>query len=311
MKKLRIGFILLAGIALVVGLGSWIGVLLSRRVIAPVAHLADRVKHLEPENLPDRLSQSFTDDEVGVLAKYMEQAVARIGSFVRRERQFTRDASHELRTPVTVIKGAVVLIETQLGADTKSILRPLARIKRAVADMENLIETFLWLGRKESLEPYSGRCEVVPIVEQVINQTRHMFADKPVEVELHTAADPVLAAPPTAFQAVVANLIKNAFQFTSRGKIAVSVCDDHLAVTDSGHGIAACDLQGLTQPYVRGEKSVGFGLGLAIVKRLCRRFGWRFTLSGDTAQGTVAYLYFRNEPAAPDQTGLDSPPPDR
>jgi len=293
-RKFRIGIVLTCGVAFITSLGWWMGLLLSRRVMAPVAHLADQVKQMGPENLPAHLSQSFANDEVGVLAKALEQAVQRIESFVKRERKFTRDASHELRTPVTVIKGAVEIIRKQMTNEEKSVIRPLNRIGRAVADMENIIETFLWLGREEVLEHSEVSCDVVSVVEKVIEQYRILFAEKPIEIELNSEARPILNVPPPLFQAVITNLIKNAYHFTTEGKIVVSVCHDSVAISDTGSGIEPCDLRTITQPYVRGDRSRGFGVGLAIVKRLCRRFGWQFEIESASGKGTIVYLYFRS-----------------
>jgi len=293
-RKIRIGIVLVVGIVMVLCLGFWIAVLLSRKIIAPIAHLADQVKRLEPGNLPVNLSESFTNDEVGVLARSLEQAVQRIESFVMRERQFTRDASHELRTPVTIIKGAVEIIEKQMSSDpTPNMLRPLRRIRRAVTDMENLIETFLWLGREDVFEHFEETCEVVPTVEKVIEQMRQLFVDKPVEIELNAEEEPVLTVPPPLFQAVIANLVMNAFQSTREGKIIISVCHDRIAISDTGDGIAACDLPAITEAWVRGDNSHGFGLGLAIVEKVCRRFGWHFEIESDDMSGAAAYLYFQ------------------
>lgn len=302
-RKIRIWIVLIGGVALVTCLGLWMGVMLSRSVIAPVARLTDQVKQLEPENLPEDLSESFAENEVGALARSFEQAVERIQLFVSREQQFTRDASHELRTPVTVIKGALEVMDKRITVENKSVIRPMNRIRRAVADMENIIETFLWLGREEKLEQYEGPCEVLPIVEKVMQQLRQLFADKPVEIELEAEAEPILDVPPPLFQAVITNLIKNAYQFTDKGKITVSVYRDHLAVSDTGSGITAGALEEITEPYVRGANSAGFGLGLAIVKKLCRRFGWRLSIDSDAEKGTVVYLYFHSS------QGLDDPDP--
>jgi len=251
-RKTRIGVILSCGIALVTCLGLWMGLLLSKKIISPVAHLADQVQQLNPENLPANLSKSFTNDEVGVLATALEKAVQRIESFIQRERQFTRDASHELRTPVTVIKGAVEIIKKQMPIEHKAIVRPMNRIERAGADMENIIETFLWLGREGVLENRQHRCDVIQVIGKVIDQYRQMFADKLVEIELNTEAKPIINVPPPLFQTVIANLIKNAFQFTTEGKIVITVCENRVAISDTGKGIETCDLQNITEPYVRG-----------------------------------------------------------
>ena len=291
-RKTRIGIILGCGAALVTCLGLWMGFILSRRIISPVTHLADQVQQLSPENLPANLSETFTNDEVGVLAMALEKAVQRIESFIQRERQFTRDASHELRTPVTVIKGAVEIIKRRVPIEQRSVIRPMKRIERAVADMENIIETFLWLGREDALINSENRCDVIHVVGKVMDQYRYLFADKPVEIELNTEARPILSVPPPLFKTVIANLIKNAFQFTVEGKICVTVCENRIAISDTGKGIESCDLQNITEPYVRGVDSNGYGVGLAIVKRLCRRCNWIFNIESDAGKGTIVSLYF-------------------
>lgn len=292
-RKLKIGVVLITGVVLVIGLGFWIGLLTSRKVIAPVVQLAEQVEQSGPENLPIDLSKNFYNDEVGVLSKMLEEAMQRVDAFVKREKKFSRDASHELRTPVTVIKGAVEILKKQPQAEEKSIRRVLSRIERAVIDMENIIETFLWLGREDSDINDGQACKVLPVIEDVIEQCRHLFAERPVEIDLIAESEPVLNVQSTPFQAVMANLIQNAVRHSTLDKITVHVCKDRIIVSNTGKGIASCALPSVTQPYVRGNSSKGTGLGLAIVKRLCERMGWRFEIESDVGQGTVVQLYFQ------------------
>lgn len=84
-RKVRIAMVLIAGVIMVVGLGLWIGRLTSRKVIAPVIHLAQKVDKTGPDNLPTDLSRHFYKDEVGVLARALEQSMQRIRAFVDRE----------------------------------------------------------------------------------------------------------------------------------------------------------------------------------------------------------------------------------
>ena len=292
-RKLKIGIFLITGVVLLIGLGFWIGVLISRKVIAPVVHLAKQVEQSGPENLPIDLSRDFYDDEVGVLSKTLEKAMQRVDAFVNREKKFSRDASHELRTPVTVIKGAVEILKEQLVTEEKPVYRVLNRIERAVANMENIIETFLWLGREDSNINTGQDCKVLPVIEEVIEQCRHLFSEKPVEIQLVADSEPVLKVSPTPLKAVAANLIQNAMCHSLEDKITVQVCKDQIIVSDTGEGIAPRDLPSITQPYVRGNSSKGTGLGLAIVKRLCERMGWHFEIESDVGKGTVTRFYFQ------------------
>jgi signal transduction histidine kinase len=283
-RKLKIGIVLLGGVILVIALGLWI----------PVAYLADQVNQSGPENLATDLSNNFYSDEVGVLAKALDTAMQRVKAFVEREKQFTRDASHELRTPVAVIKGAVELLLKKQRKDDVTVNRPLQRINRAVHSMENNIESLLWLAREEAAIDHDRNCNVVQVAENAIAHLDHIFEGKPVEINFIAESNPVLAAPPPILEMIIVNLVQNALSNTTEGKITVKICNDWVTVSDTGSGIATCDLQTVTQPHVRGKTSAGFGLGLAIVKRLCNRFGWHLEIDSEIGQGTKVDLIFRN-----------------
>ena len=295
-RKLNIAIVLVGGVALVVALGLWIGLLLSRRVIAPVAHLAEQVSRSGPRDLPNKLSESYNNDEVGTLARALEASMDRIKNFVDREQQFTRDASHELRTPVTVIKGAIEVLKRKGFENEPALQRPLKRIERAATNMENIIENLLWLAREEAAIESKSTCDAVPVITETIEQHRQLFAAKPIEIEYITEGNPQLKAPAAILKMVVANLIQNAFHHTTEGKVTVHICDESMTVADSGAGIDACDLPSVTEPYVHGRNSRGFGLGLAIVNRLCRRFDWQFEIDSEIGKGTTVRLIFKPTP---------------
>jgi signal transduction histidine kinase len=265
----------------------------SRKVIAPVAHLVDQVDRSGPNTLPTDLSQNFTNDEVGILARALEQAMQRVESFVEREHQFTRDVSHELRTPVTVVKGAVELLKAKLQLKEPLISRPLARIERSVVNMENIIETLLWLSREDAAFDQKETFAVVPVARDTIEQNRSLIAEKSVEIEFFAESDPQLKVPAALFQIALTNLVRNAIQYTASGKISVTVTRDRIIVSDTGSGIAKNNLNFITQAHVRGDSSQGFGLGLSIVQRLCVRFDWNLKINSEVGQGTVVELIFQ------------------
>jgi signal transduction histidine kinase len=292
-RKLNIGFVLFGCVFLVVLLGWWIGRLTSRKVIAPVIHLSDQVNKSGPGNLPTDLSKDFINDEVGTLAAALEQSMKRIEAFVEREHQFTRDTSHELRTPVTVIKGAVELLHKQLNPIEESVLRPLDRIQRQVINMENIIETLLWLSRENEVIDPGPPFDVSSVTHETVEQNRHFVAGKPVDIDFTAEGDPRLSIPSPVFQIALTNLIRNAIQYTQQGTVSVIVRNDRVVVSDTGRGIASNDLQAVTQPYVRGNVSKGFGLGLSIVKRISDRIGWILKIESEVNRGTTVHLIFR------------------
>ena len=292
-RKLDIGFVLFGGVFVVIGLGWWIGRLTSRRIIAPVVHLSRQVGKSGPESLPTELSRDFVDDEVGTLAKALEQSMKRVEDFVAREHQFSRDASHELRTPVTVIKGAVELLRSRLTSHDASVLRPLGRIERQVNNMERIIEALLWLSREKTPSKSEPPFPILPLVQDVIEENRNLIVGKSVDLKLVANGDPILQVPAPLFQIALTNLIQNAIHYTFNGYITVNVLEDRVLVSDSGSGIEGLDLDHIVEPHVRGDSSHGFGLGLSIVDRLCNRFGWQLEIQSQAGKGTTAQLIFK------------------
>jgi len=291
-RKFSIRLVLISGVFLIIGLGLWIGWLTSRKVIAPVAHLSDLVNESGPDNLPTDLSKTYFDDEVGVLAKALEQAMQRVEAFVERENRFNRYTSHELRTPVTIVKGAAALLKKKITAETDPAYRPLMRIERAVSNMENIIETLLWLSREDMAVDQHQVCEVVSVVQETIGQTRHLLGNKPIDIELIPENHPQLSIPAPMFQIMLTNLIRNAIQHTASGKIIVMVKDDRVIVSDTGTGMDPGELKLVTQPHLPGDRDRGFGLGLSIVKRLCERLSWRLKIESAMDRGTTVQLIF-------------------
>ena len=271
-------------------LGFGLGVVVMRKAVAPVAQLAKVVADIDPEKLSaedhKRIESSrFGDDEVGLLARTIEKTLERISAFVERERYFTGSASHELRTPVTVITGALELLEqSDLSvADAKVV----DRIRRATLDMKTTIEMFLCLARETDDGLYDKQFLVVPLVNQAIEQQRHLLSGKSVDVEVDQLAKPKICGHPQAFSIAVNNLVRNAFEhtLTGQGPITILIKEHELLVTNQVSALVATQESADERHTPTGASSFhGYGLGLGIVQRLCERNGWSFSLHADEAR---------------------------
>ena len=261
-------------------LGFGLGVLVMRRAVAPVAQLAKAVadidvEHLSTDDYKRIASSRFGDDEVGVLASTIEKTLERISAFVARERYFTSSASHELRTPITVITGALELLEQSelSAADVKA----LDRVRRATLDMKTTIEMFLCLARETDDGLYHEQFLVMPLVSNAIDLQRHLLSRKLVEVEIAQLANPSVCGHPQAFAIAVNNLVRNAFEHTlaGQGPVKIRIEEHELLVTNQ----LSSDTDQQHSPTE--ASSHGYGLGLGIVQRLCERNGWSFSLRAD------------------------------
>lgn len=285
--------IITIGSLLVTFLSGWFGWFISNRMISPLLKLSKLVSESNPETEPISSEESFYNDEVGLLAQNFQQLMNRVSAFVARERRFTRDASHEFRTPVTVIKGAAELLTLKHSglADTN----PLRRIKRAVRDLENIIETFLYLGREGNVEPTEHANEVIPIVENAIHQNSYLLEEKNVHVSFKTQYPIALKAPKTVILITIGNLIRNSFQYTASGSVTIELKKDMFQITDTGCGIAPQDLEKITSREVRLGSGEGFGLGLSIVHDFCQTYGWQLYINSQLQIGTKIALCFNHQ----------------
>jgi signal transduction histidine kinase len=277
--------LIIAGIVGTLGaLGFGLGVVVMRRAVAPVAQLAKVVADIDLEHLSagdhKRIESSrFGDDEVGVLAGTIEKTLERISAFIARERYFTDSASHELRTPITVITGALELLEqSDLSAADVKVLD---RVRRATLDMKTTIEMFLCLARETDDGLYDEQFLVMPLVSRAIDQQRYLLSGKFVDVDIDDLAKPRVCGHPQAFSIAVNNLVRNAFEHTldGQGPITILIKEHELLVTNQ----VSSDADGRHTP-TEASSSHGYGLGLGIVQRLCERNGWSFSLHVDEAR---------------------------
>jgi signal transduction histidine kinase len=273
-------FLVAIGVSLLL-IGRFLAHMVANHILKPVSALAQRVQSMPlGPNIPPA-SDAIALDEVGFLAGAIDDLRDRVAAFTEREREFTSHASHELRTPATVIKGAVELLKER-GADHDTQLRePLARIERAVTEIEGLIGMFLLLARQEQVGMEVASCDLADLVEGIVADHRGLLRDKPVKVHVETGQAGTIEAPPGLVSIAVANLVRNAFQYTASGDVIITVLPCAVSIVDTGPGITAAEWDS--------------GIGLKIVTRLCERMGWHYTLSNTDAGGTRAELVFRPE----------------
>ncbi|VFQ43596.1 sensor histidine kinase [Desulfoluna butyratoxydans] len=283
-RVFRYGFFVAAALSIIVGLAN------AHLLIHPMARLLERVSRSRPEDLPVGFSEEYSHDEVGALARAMDSTNKRIRAFIEREQQFTRDASHELRTPVTVIKGAVELMEQLTEKDKKNIQRPLNRIQRSVSEMETLIESLLLKAREETAMG-TASFSADTLVKDAMQESGYLVEGKGVILSFECTGNPSLDVSGPDFKMAVSNLIRNACTYTRVGTVTVRLEPLWFEVEDTGPGIDPTVIDQITDPFVKCEASQGHGIGLSIVKRVCDQAGWDLAISS-RAHGTRVRITF-------------------
>ncbi|HZM74326.1 MAG TPA: HAMP domain-containing sensor histidine kinase [Candidatus Limnocylindrales bacterium] len=215
--------------------------------------------------------------EMGRLSRTLNTMLAAIDGSVTRLRGFVSDASHELRTPVTGIRGLAELYRQGAVTDPAEVAALIGRIELEATRMGLLVEDLLLLARLDEERPL--RCEqvdLVPIAADAIE-------GKPVGLEIVGDADPLVIGDEDRLRQVVTNLVNNAMTHTPEGTpilVRVGVADGRalLEVVDSGPGIDECHTDRVFERFYRVDPArardhsrapeAGSGLGLSIVKAL-------------------------------------------
>ena len=266
-------------------LGRW----LAGRVVSPVSELGRRVRRLEPDGEPRDLGRDFPPDEVGFLASEFDAYQRRLRAFIEREQNFTADVSHELRTPLAVIEGAAEVMQEDAGLDEAQRTR-VRRIARAAHEMTEITAALLELAREQRKGQVPGNCDVAVLLEDIIDAHRHLLERRDVSIELDIVSRRHLPVQCALLRIVLANLIRNAFSYTRKGKVQIMLDDHCIEVTDTGAGIPPEQLDEVFKPFYSAQG--GEGIGLSLVRRICRNYDWKVSLDSKVGQGTCFRLEF-------------------
>ncbi|RDJ00201.1 sensor histidine kinase [Dyella solisilvae] len=266
---------------------AWLAV---RRQWAPVSRLARVVGDWDEQSLdlegwsPDQLPRR-TDADVATLASSLYGFANRIAGYNQRERNFTRDASHELRSPLTVIK-----MSADMLADDPSLgefgQRSVQRIKRSTREMEALVEALLILARESDNGLTEEDFVVNDVIRHELPDVLEMLEGRPITLELEEPARFALHGSPRVFSVLCWQLIRNACQQAEGGTVVVTVMPGVVTVTHRG------------EPLARSSAN-RHGFELAIAQRISERFHWPLELQTREGRRHIARIRFPESTSLP------------
>lgn len=291
---------LIPGYLLLAAVSSYI---LAKRTLQPVHQITMAARSIKDGDLSGRINGVFSHDEVGELADTFNQMIGELEFAFKRERQFTSDASHELRTPMTVINACV---EDAMCTDDESIIRENLRIIQTENQrMRKMLSQLLMLSRG-----YEGRFHFEPeqiyLREMADSVAETMLAEiEDKNIHIHNEIEQTLSlyADQSLFTQLLVNLMENAVKYGhENGIVRLTAETDKketiLRVTDDGIGIGREDLSHIFERFYRADKARdrnGSGLGLSIVKWIVELHNGRISVNSTLGEGTTFSIAIPNE----------------
>lgn len=230
------------------------------------------------------LRMQVPDDEIGYLALTCKKACCHVFRLLEKERFFSSDLSHELRTKIAVISSSCELLkEGALSADQKNKLES---IEMSCIRITRLGKVLLSLARDGGRE--SADDEMLTLREtalRVIENESAEAAARGLTLDLKGVGNDG-TYPFSLLFTVMDNLVSNALRYTKKGVVTIEISDQGFSVNDSGPGMSSEEQARVFEPFYRGETSKGYGIGLSLIKRICDDRGWEIALESKIGEGS-------------------------
>ena len=277
------------------GSGGW---LLARRAFRPVDQMVAAAQRIGAEHLAERLEETGAGDELDRLAGTLNRMLGRLDASFNQVRQFSADASHELQTPLTILKGELEVAlrsprtQEEYQATLKSILEEVDRIA-------HLVDSLLLLQRAEvgALRMDRRPVDLSEIVEEVFWRLKVVADSRKQDLMMEIPEPVVVPGDRERLRRLLLNLVDNAVKYTGPGgRITISLgreaAQAMLVVSDTGLGIPGDEAERIFQPFYRspGARDLsekGAGLGLSIVRSIARAHGGEVEVSSEPGRGST------------------------
>jgi signal transduction histidine kinase len=221
---------------------------------------------LEADNLKKPIPD-FYYPELNKMAELIRRSLISVHDVLEREQQFLRHTSHELRTPISIIRNNIELLHklqasnSQTNESGKQAI--INRIDRASLTMQHLTETLLWLSKESPESLPEKEVQLDKILRALVAEMQYLLNEKDVHVNVDTEPF-TMQLPEVAVKIVLGNLIRNAFQHTWEGDVLIRQSGDQVEIINTEKSE---EIQ---------NDNLGFGLGLQLTQQLVNQLGWMY-----------------------------------
>ncbi len=296
----RFRLILLFAAPLLLIASSAGGYWLSARALAPVDDISQAAQRISIENLDDRLAVPPTGDQLQRLSETLNAMLSRLAYSVRRMKQFTADASHELRAPISLIRTTAEVAVQKRDRPAADYLQALDEVLEEAERTSQVVDSLMLLARADSGNELfeTTTADFMVVVRGAAEQGEKLVRNRGLKFSVNVLDGPVwVEADADALRRALLILIDNASRYTpSGGSVSVN-CQLHndaaaVSVSDTGIGIAKEDMAHIFDRFWRADKARsraqgGAGLGLSIAKWIVDMHQGSIEVESEQGQGST------------------------
>ncbi|MCK4452038.1 MAG: HAMP domain-containing histidine kinase [Anaerolineae bacterium] len=295
-------YILLVTILAAVVTSLLVSVLLARRLSRPIRDMERATQRIAAGDLDVRLGH-YPPDEIGRLAESINQMAGRLKHLEAARAQFISEISHDLRTPLTAIKGLLVnLIDASEPGEHDGRRSPTETSSLEIAERETdrmirlvnqLLDFSRWQGGR--LELNRRPVDVGGIARDAVTLSEGRARHRNITLDADVPPSlPMISTDPDRLQRVILNLLDNGIKFTpAGGQVTLAVTqresEIEISVRDTGRGMSDEERERAFEPYYQGEEG-GAGLGLAIARAIVEAHGGRMGIESSKGQGSRVWF---------------------
>ncbi|ADQ15171.1 sensor histidine kinase [Halanaerobium hydrogeniformans] len=280
----------------------FLGYFTTKKMLSPINKITETAREISFNDIDRRLSVKGPDDELKKLALTFNSMLDRLERAFKKQKQFVSDASHELRTPISVIKGYVDLLNRWGKEKPKVRDEAIKAIKKETENMKQLMENLLLLARGDDSELIKNEelFNLNNLIKEIIKEFKLLKDD--IEINFQEKAEINFWGDKNLFKQLIRIFIDNSIKFTSNSENIKLMIDKTetsnciISIEDKGQGIAAEDLPHVFDRFYQADKSrtrkkEGSGLGLAIAKEIVDSYNGEIDVESTEGEGTTFRIY--------------------
>ncbi|MCX5679468.1 MAG: ATP-binding protein [Candidatus Omnitrophica bacterium] len=294
LNNLKVGLFLLFPITVLTT--GVMGAFLAKVTLHPVDNMIETIHQIRAENMMIKLKIPNTKDEIQKLAETFNDMLGRLESAFNTQRRLFADLSHELKTPLTILKGEfeVILKKTRSNVEYQETLKSaLEETDRIISLAENLL--ILAKFDSKEISQKSEKLDITVLLKGITNNVRGLAELKEIMLSFSGLEGLWIYGDPNQLKILFLNIIENAFKYTpEKGRIEVSAvkrnASANISIKDTGPGIPEDEIGHIFDRFYRVDKSrssSGFGLGLSIAKAVAESHGGGISVQSHPGEGTT------------------------